>query len=119
MLRWAAAAALVIGLVVTPASASAHSRYWHRTHPWVGTGWKDDALCVHRYEGSWTDPWAPYWGGMQMDLNFQRAYGPWMLEHFGTADHWPVNGQLYASYKAWRVRGWSPWPNTARYCGLL
>jgi len=56
---------------------------------------------------------------MQMDLTFQRGYGPWQLEHLGTADHWGKSGQLYASYKAWRVRSWSPWPNTARYCGLL
>ena len=106
-----------------PAMAQArHSHYWHKTHPWVGTGWKQDALCVHRGEGSWdavsrTIP--TYYGGMQMDLTFQSAYGPWMLHHFGTADHWPRNGQLYASWKAWRVRGWTPWPNTARMCGLL
>jgi hypothetical protein len=56
---------------------------------------------------------------MQMDLTFQASYGPWQLHHFGTADHWTRNGQLYASWKAWRVRGWTPWPNTARMCGLL
>lgn len=108
-------------LVLHPTPATAHSRYWHKTHPWVrhAPGWKADALCVHRHEGSWRDPWAPYWGGMQMDLTFQQAYGPWMLHHFGTADHWPKNGQLYASWKAWRVRGWQPWPQTAAMCGLL
>ncbi len=24
-------------------------------------------LCIHHYEGSWTDPNAPYYGGLQMD----------------------------------------------------
>lgn len=110
--------AIVLLLVAAP-TAVAHSHWWRAHHPWRGTGWKADALCVHRYEGSWRDPWAPYWGGMQMDLTFQRSYGPWQLRHFGTADHWSRNGQLYAAWKAWKVRGWSPWPNTAAMCGLL
>jgi len=25
-------------------------------------------LCIHRFEGSWTDSGAPYYGGLQMDL---------------------------------------------------
>jgi hypothetical protein len=53
-----------------------------------------------------------------MDLSFQAAYGPWQLNHLGTADHWSRNGQLYAAWKAWLVRGWQPWPNTALMCGL-
>src|SRR5215471_18639237 len=32
-------------------------------------------MCIHRYEGSWTDPNAPFWGGLQMDESFQKAYG--------------------------------------------
>ena len=35
-------------------------------------------MCIHRYEGSWVDPNAPYYGGLQMDMSFQRAYG-WNL----------------------------------------
>ena len=118
MLRRAAAVALVIGLLL-PASAVAHSRYWERTHPWVGTGWKQDALCVHHYEGSWVDPYDPYFGGFQMDRNFQLAYGPWQYHHLGTANHWSKNGQLFVAWKGWKVRGWSPWPATAAMCGLL
>jgi hypothetical protein len=112
-------AVLVVLLLVAAPIADGHSHWWKQHHPWRGTGWKQDALCVHRYEGSWVDPGAPYYGGMQMDLPFQSEYGPWQLHHLGTADRWSVNGQLYASWKAWRVRGWAPWPNTARYCGLL
>ena len=76
-------------------------------------------MCIHSHEGSWTDSGAPYWGGMQMDLSFQAAYGRWMFHHIGTANHWPRSGQLYASYKAWLVRGWTPWPQTSLMCGLL
>ena len=32
-------------------------------------------LCIHRYEGSWTDPGSPYYGGLQMDLGFQQHTG--------------------------------------------
>ena len=76
-------------------------------------------MCIHRYEGSWTDPGSPYWGGLQMDMNFQRAYGPEFLSRWGTADHWPIYAQLEAAERAIAVRGFSPWPNTARDCGLL
>lgn len=75
--------------------------------------------CVHREEGAWDDSGWPYWGGLQMDLAFQRAYGREYLRRWGTADRWPVWAQLRAAERAHRVRGWHPWPNTARECGLL
>ena len=76
------------------------------------------ALCIHSHEGSWRDPNGPYWGGMQMDYGFMRTYGPRLLHRLGTADHWSPHQQLDVSYRAWRARGWSPWPATRRYCGL-
>jgi hypothetical protein len=27
--------------------------------------------------------------------------------------------QIWVAVRAWRTRGFSPWPNTARDCGLL
>jgi hypothetical protein len=75
--------------------------------------------CIHRHEGSWTDPNAPYYGGLQMDLAFQRAHGPEYLRRWGTADRWPVWAQLRTAERARRTRGFHPWPNTARACGLL
>jgi hypothetical protein len=75
--------------------------------------------CIHRYEGAWNDPNPPYFGGLQMDMNFQRAYGPEFLRRYGTADRWPPGAQMLAADRAWRVRGFSPWPATARLCGLL
>jgi len=81
--------------------------------------WLRQALCVHHREGSWRDPHAPYYGGMQMDLQFARTYGGWMLRHHGTPDHWSPRAQLIVAHRGWLHRGWWPWPNTARACGLL
>lgn len=75
-------------------------------------------LCIHQYEGSWTDPNGKYYGGLQMDLNFQLTYGPSFYRRWGTADHWPIWAQLAAGRKAVASRGFSPWPNTRRYCGV-
>jgi hypothetical protein len=77
-------------------------------------------LCIHRYEGSWTDPNGPYYGGLQMDLSFQRRYGAHLLRRKGTADHWTPLEQMWVAERAHRAgRGFYPWPNTARSCGLL
>jgi hypothetical protein len=79
-------------------------------------GW----LCIHRFEGSWTDPNAPYYGGLQMDVSFQRTYGRELLRRKGTADHWTPLEQMWVAERAHRSgRGYYPWPNTARYCGLI
>lgn len=75
-------------------------------------------LCIHHYEGSWTDPGAPYWGGLQMDIGFMATYGAAYLRRWGTADRWPVWAQLAAGRRGYMARGWSPWPNTSRMCGL-
>lgn len=77
-------------------------------------------LCIHRYEGKWNDPAGPYYGGLQMDLIFQRTYGREFLRFFGTADKWPVSVQMAVAIRAYvSGRGFYPWPNTARYCGLI
>jgi hypothetical protein len=76
--------------------------------------------CIHRYEGSWTDPNAPYWGGLQMSIEFQRAFGRYLLRRKGTADRWTRAEQMWTAEKALRAGlGFHPWPNTARRCGLL
>ena len=76
--------------------------------------------CIHRYEGSWNDPNAPYYGGLQMDLSFQRAYGAELLARKGTADNWTPVEQMWVAERAYRSgRGFYAWPNTARYCGLI
>jgi hypothetical protein len=77
-------------------------------------------MCIHRYEGPWNDPNPPYYGGLQMDLSFQRTYGRHLLRRKGTADKWTPLEQIWVAERAYRSgRGFYPWPNTARYCGLL
>jgi hypothetical protein len=76
-------------------------------------------LCIHHYEGSWTDTGAPFWGGLQMNYGFQATYGRWLLRHKGTADHWSPLEQMWVAEKAVVSRGFWPWPNTGRMCGVL
>ena len=77
-------------------------------------------LCIHHYEGAWNDPNAPYYGGLQMDRSFMQAYGPTLLRQKGTADHWTPLEQIWVAERAYESgRGFYPWPNTARWCGLI
>ncbi len=77
-------------------------------------------LCIHHFEGAWHDPNAPYYGGLQMDLQFQRTYAGAVFRRKGTADHWTPLEQMWAAERAHRSgRGFYPWPNTARFCGLI
>jgi hypothetical protein len=92
----------------------AHRAWWHAKHPPELRDW----LCIHRYEGSWSDSGSPYWGGLQMDISFQETYGGWLLRHKGTAENWSPLEQIWAAVRGSRARGFSPWPNTARYCGV-
>jgi hypothetical protein len=89
----------------------------HRAHhPPHLAAWR----CIHRWEGSWRDPNSPYYGGLQMDLSFQRAYGPRLLRREGTADKWAPYEQMWVAERALRAgRGFYPWPLTARRCGLI
>ena len=76
--------------------------------------------CIHRGEGSWTDPNSPYYGGLQMDIAFQRAYGRGLLRHKGTANHWAPYEQMWVAERALKAgRGFHPWPLTALRCGLI
>ncbi len=79
-----------------------------------------DWICIHHYEGSWADAGAPYYGGLQMDLGFQRTYGGPLLARKGTANNWTPLEQMWVAERALQAgRGFWPWPNSARWCGLL
>jgi hypothetical protein len=82
---------------------------------------RDAFLCIHSYEGAWSaNTGNGYYGGLQMDLAFQRLYGRDFLGRWGTADRWPPWAQLTAAARAHDAgRGFGPWPNTAAACGLL
>lgn len=83
-------------------------------------------LCIHRGEGAWnSNTGNSYYGGLQMDLGFQSTYGPELLQAKGTADHWTPAEQITVArrardgYSHYGPRGYGPWPNTARACGLI
>ena len=76
-------------------------------------------LCIHRYEAKWTDADGPYYGGLQMDQEFQATYGRDLLRRKGTAQNWTPLEQMWVAERAYPTRGFWPWPNAARYCGLL
>ena len=120
----------------TPYAGTAHASKSRPYRRWVLKVWKQRAKaawrqaqrpphynewqCIHRYEGSWSDPNAPYYGGLQMDLSFQRTYGGRLLERKGTADNWSPLEQMWVAERAHASgRGFYPWPNTARFCGLF
>ena len=93
------------------------NRAWRRAQdPPHEAAWR----CIQRYEGSWRDDGAPYYGGLQMDLSFQRAYGSHLLRRKGTAEKWTPVEQMWVAERAYKAgRGFYPWPNTARACGLI
>ena len=80
---------------------------------------KREWLCIHRFEGRWTDPNPPYYGGLQMDREFQATYAAGLMRRKGTADHWTPLEQMWVAERAFKTRGFWPWPNTARSCRLL
>jgi len=76
-------------------------------------------LCIHRFEGSWSDAGDPYWGGLQMDWSFMRTYGGEFVRAFGPASNWTPAMQLAVAERAYLSgRGYGPWPTTRRLCGL-
>lgn len=74
-------------------------------------------LCIHSYEGSWTDTGAPYYGGIQFGYNEWRRFGmPYTGDAYAN-EAAPLE-QIWAGERYWQLSGFSPWPNTARACGL-
>jgi hypothetical protein len=101
---------------------------WITMHPEVAVSpigipqWLDDDFeCIHRYEGAWdANTGNGYYGGLQMDIPFQSKYGSDFMRRWGKANNWPVWAQKVAAVRAYQSgRGFGPWPNTARACGLL
>jgi hypothetical protein len=121
----------------TPSSGAAWRRYDYGFRIRVLWGWRRRAgevwrrmlnppfrrawECIHRGEGSWgSNTGNGYYGGLQMDLQFQRTYAPRFLLRKGTADRWTRLEQIWVAEHARRSgRGFYPWPNAARVCGLI
>jgi hypothetical protein len=93
-------------------------RHGHRPLP---SGLTSAFRCIHHYEGAWdANTGNGYYGGLQMDRRFQSLYGREFVAKWGTADNWPAWAQLQVAMRAYRSgRGFYPWPNTARACGLI
>lgn len=77
-------------------------------------------MCIHSHEGAWdANTGNGYHGGLQMDASFEAAYGAEYVSRWGGAENWPVWAQVNAAIRAYQSgRGFSPWPQTARMCGL-
>jgi hypothetical protein len=77
-------------------------------------------LCIHHFEGSWkAHTGNGYFGGVQADRDFMQTYGGAFYRAWGTADHWPPFIQIAVAESAYLSgRGFAPWPNTSRACGL-
>jgi hypothetical protein len=77
-------------------------------------------VCIHNHEAAWNDSGDPYWGGLQMDRGFMLAYGRDMIARHdgGLADTWTPAEQILVAERAYATRGFAPWPNTSRRCGL-
>ena len=55
-----------------------------------------------------------------MDRSFMSSYAPASLLRRGYANSWTPLEQMWVAERAYRSgRGFGPWPNTARMCGLL
>ncbi len=121
---------------LTPANGRAERSPSPAFRRWVLAYWREEAakarrlaanpprlaawLCIHRHEGPWNARTGNgYYGGLQMDMAFQRRWGADLLRAKGTADRWRPIEQIWVAERAYRAGlGFSPWPNTARYCGL-
>jgi hypothetical protein len=95
----------------------------HATHlTVVAPPWLQGAFaCIHHYEGAWNaNSGNGYYGGLQMNSVFMSHYGAEFVRRWGTADRWPPWAQIAVAVRAFQSgRGFWPWPNTARACGLL
>jgi hypothetical protein len=131
----------VMNVQVTKSSASARKiqsteyRRWARDvwrrraihvrrlaeHPPHRTAW----LCLHRYERHPRQGWRTrtgngFYGGLQMDRRFMATYGARLLRTKGTADRWSPLEQMWVAERALGDgRGFAPWPNSGRACGLI
>ena len=82
-------------------------------------------LCLHVHErhpamGWRTNTGNGFYGGLQMDWSFMRAYGGRLLRTKGTADRWTALEQMWVGEQALRAgRGFHPWPRSGRACGLI
>ena len=126
---------------LTPTHYSERTRSNARYRNWVLALWKTRAAraeeqaadpphepewrCIQAHETKYAGGWSArtgngYYGGLQLSLQFQRVYAPELIRSKGTADRWSAIEQMWVAERAHRDGwGFTPWPNTARACGLI
>jgi Transglycosylase-like domain len=127
----------LMGVPLTPSHRRAERSPSSSFREWALAHWQSEAatarrrakspprltawMCIHRHEGPWNaNTGNGYYGGLQMDMAFQRAHGADLLRAKGPAHRWTPIEQIWVAERAYRSGlGFRPWPNTARYCGLL
>ena len=58
-------------------------------------------LCIHRHEGPWNaNTGNGYFGGLQMDVPFQRTYGPDRVRAKALAHRWGAIEQIWVAERA-------------------
>lgn len=81
-------------------------------------GWE----CIHSKEGSWSDPNAPYYGGLQMSESWGSSRNRARLHLGGTANNWSALQQKWLAELEYRDHHYSSawmsgqWPNTYPPC---
>jgi hypothetical protein len=105
------------------------AKVWHRRrlraiHKAHNPPYKWAWFCIHSHEapGNWfSDSNPKYKGGLQFDRTFELMYNHRLAIKKGRANHWTVWEQIWTAVNAAfrHGRGFYPWPNTARMCGLI
>lgn len=123
-------AALICAIAITLTPTPAHcqrgghalpepSRGGHALVHLEPIGDEADWVCIHEHEAAWDDTGDPYWGGLQMDRSFMLTWGSDMVRKYGGwANRWSPRDQMVVAERAYLHRGYEPWPNTSRDCGL-
>lgn len=129
----------VMGMPLTPTNGSYKTTRSSKYRAWVLGHWQKlnrdvyqrfiavpnagawHCILWHEARNNWhIDTGNGYYGGLQMDMTFQRTYGTYLLALKGTANNWTPAEQMWvAEHARASGRGFGPWPNTAAACGLL
>lgn len=131
----------VMSSTLTKSSGTARRMRSAAYRRWVRDLWRRRALRTRRvaqnppHRGAWlclfvherhpahgwrTNTGNGFYGGLQMNRQFMATYGGRLLRTKGTADRWSALEQLWVGERALRAgRGFHPWPNSGRSCGLI
>ena len=88
--------------------------------------WIWESVNSRECSGTWNcNTGNGYFGGLQMDYQFQATYNPKALRIWGTANNWPREAQELAAdrafdgYRGFGPRGLGPWPSSNAALGTF